>query len=125
MGTYSKLRQLSKSQSPTPKPKKATATRVREQEDKQTSKLVNKSTSKQVYVKEFLSKKALATVSFKVPPEITEKLRKVYLRANDRYGEVKIYEIVVAALALFFWDFDENGEQSELYQLLVKGKVNK
>ena len=54
-----------------------------------------------------------------------EKLRKVYLRFNDRYGQAKIYEIVVVALALLFWDFEQNGDESELYKLLVGRKVNK
>ena len=99
-----------------------TERKERKQVDKKTNKHVNMSTSKQDYDQEFLSKKSFAPASYRLPPEVVAKLRKVYLRANDKYGEVKIYQIVVAALVLFFWDFEKNGKESELYKLLVKGK---
>ncbi len=89
--------------------------------NKKTSKLVNLSTSKHVYINKYLSEKAYRTASWRVPQEVVDKFEEMYHLAKYKYrSDVKRYELIVAALALFLWDFETNGEESDLYKLLIK-----
>ena len=98
---------------------------VSRQVSKQTSKQVNKFTNKQDYVKDFLAKKAFVTASFRLPPEIIDKFNEMYYLAKSRHkSDFKRYSIIVAALAVFLWDFENNGEKSEFYKLLIEEKKN-
>ena len=139
MGTFDELSQLI-DQPPTPKASKADKTvtkiqtttpkrkHVSKQVSKQTSKHVNKFTNKQVYVEGFLAKKAFVTASFRLPPEIIDKFNEMYYLAKSRHKtDFKRYSIIVAALAVFLWDFETNGKESQLYKLLIEEKkfVNK
>ena len=91
--------------------------------NKKTSKQVNMFTNKQVYVDKFLRTKAIMTASFRLPPEIVEKFNETYYSAKGEYkADFKRYSMIVAALAIFIWDYEQNGKDSDLYQLLVKTK---
>ncbi len=90
-------------------------------ENKQSSKQTNKSTSKHVYMQTFLAEKASDTVTFRLPPPLMEKFEEVQsLITIEHKKRLKRYEVVVAALAFLFWDFEQNGEKSELYQRLIQ-----
>ena len=55
-----------------------------------------------------------------------DKFKEIYYLARSRYNaDFKISSLAVAALAAFLWDFEENGEDSDLYKLLVEKDVNK
>ena len=98
---------------------------VSRQVSKQTSKQVNKFTNKQDYVKDFLAKKAFVTASFRLPPEIIDKFNEIFYLTKSRHkSDFKRYSIIVAALAVFLWDFEKNGKESELYKLLIDEKKN-
>jgi hypothetical protein len=106
--------------------KEAPATPKRKQVNKQTSTLVNMFTSKQVYINKYLSEKAYRTASWRVPQEIVDKFEEMYYLAKSKYrSDVKRYELIVAALALFLWDFETNGEESDLYKLLIEKEQEK
>ena len=148
MGIYDQLSQLDK-ESPSPKASKeleeseeaksplarnpsrspmrrqTTQKKPAKSEDKkeniQTSKHSNKSTSKHVYIRSFLDEKAGDTVTFRLPPELMEKFEEIQSLITINYKtRLKRYEVVVTALAFLFWDFEENGEKSELYKLLIE-----
>ena len=98
---------------------------VSRQVSKQTSKQVNKFTNKQDYVKDFLANKAFVTASFRLPPEIIDKFNEMYYLAKSRHkSDFKRYSIIVAALAVFLWDFENKGEKSEFYKLLIEDNKN-
>jgi hypothetical protein len=112
---------------PEPYPQQeASATPPSKQVNKQTSTLVNMFTSKQVYITKYLSEKAYRTASWRVPQEIVDKFEEMYYLAKSKYrSDVKRYELIVAALALFLWDFETNGEESDLYKLLIAKEKEK
>lgn len=88
--------------------------------NKSTSKQVHKSPSKQVYMYTFLQAQDSKPTSFRLPSNIMEKFDDIFYQTNREHkGVVKRYAIVVAALALFFWDFEQNGSESEFYKLLI------
>ena len=78
-------------------------------------------TGKHVYIKKCLAFKPVATTTFRLPPEILAKFDEVYYLIKSRYkSKAKRYAIVIAALALLFWDFETHGKDSDLYKLVVK-----
>ena len=116
-------------QKPKGQQKKASKKDAKTVDKKQTTtakrKHVSRQESKQDYVKDFLSKKAFVTASFRLPPEIIDKFNEMYYLAKSRHkSDFKRYSIIVAALAVFLWDFENNGEKSEFYKLLIEEKKN-
>lgn len=96
--------------------------------NKSTSKQVHKSPSKHVYLYTFLQAQDSKPTSFRLPSNIMEKFDDIFYQTNREHkGVVKRYAIVVAALALFFWDYEQNGTESEFYKLLIadNSDVNK
>lgn len=130
MGIYSTLAKTEEKKSPRKtkdsrdkKEIKQTNIQTSKQTNKQVSKRANKFTSKQDYVTEYLAMKAYATYSFRLPPEIMKKFNQIFHRAQDRYEkELQKYALIVAALAVFLWDYEEKGKESDLYKLLIEKK---
>ncbi len=99
---------------------------TRKQVHKNTSTQVNKYTSKHVYMYTFLSGEEGKPTSFRLPPRLMEKFDDIFYQANRQYKTgVKRYAIVVAALALFFWDFEQHGKESDFYKLLIEDDPTK
>ena len=89
---------------------------------------VNKSTSKHVYMELFLHGQKSRPTSFRLPSNIMDKFDDIFYQTNRHHKPgVKRYAIVVAALALFFWDYEQNGTESEFHKLLIveNSDVNK
>ncbi|MCP4417954.1 MAG: hypothetical protein GY805_15135 [Chloroflexi bacterium] len=101
-------------------PKASTQKQTNKLVKKQSRKQTNKKTSKHVYIQSFLAQKAGDTVTFRLPPELMDKFEEIEARIRiDHKAKLKRYEIVVTALASLFWDFEKNGEDSELCKTLI------
>lgn len=88
--------------------------------NKSTRKQVHKLPSKHVYLYTYLQGQESKPTSFRLPCNIMEKFDDIYYQTNRQHkGKVKRYAIVVAALALFFWDYEQNGTESEFHKLLI------
>jgi len=97
----------------------------RQHVDKSTRAPVNTSTSKHVYMYTFLNGEEGKPTSFRLPPQMMEKFNDIFHQVNRQYKtSVKRYAIVVAALALLFWDFEQNGQESDFYKLLIEPEAN-
>jgi hypothetical protein len=81
----------------------------------------NKHTSMHAYMQSILSEKATYSFAFRYPPEILDKLEDIihFARTNNRTKLTK-NSLAVAALSYLLWEFETKGENSTLYQILIR-----
>jgi hypothetical protein len=68
-----------------------------------------------------INEKATNSFAFRYPPEVLEKLEDVLHEIKKQHRRKLTKNVVaVAAMAFLLSDFEANGEESVLYQLLVE-----
>ena len=75
----------------------------------------------QANVQAYLSEKVDDIATFRYPVDLLEKLEDVIHQVRKQHHrKVTKQAVAVAALAFLLTDFEEYGEESVLYQLLIK-----
>jgi hypothetical protein len=94
---------------------------VSKKANKQTSLQTRKHASMQANVQAYLSEKVDDIATFRYPVDLLEKLEDVIHQVRKQHHrKVTKQAVAVAALAFLLTDFEEYGEESVLYQLLIK-----
>ena len=94
---------------------------VSKKANKQTSLQTRKHASMQANVQAYLSEKVDDIATYRYPVDLLEKLEDVIHQARKQHHrKVTKQAVAVAALAFLLTDFEEYGEESVLYQLLIK-----
>jgi hypothetical protein len=100
---------------------KLASLQANKQVSKQTSKQKSLQTSLQESMQSLLSEKATKPATFRYPLDLLEKLEDVLHVARKEYRrKLTKNEIAVAALLFLLLDFEAYGQESVLYQLLIK-----
>ena len=124
MGIYDELTKLD-NPAPTPdkdaqrnaRKRKITKKKSTKQEIKQSSNQENKLTSLHDYMQSFTRQKPSALATFRLSPNLLEKLDEVQYEAKKRH-KIKLtkYLLVTVALGILFWDYEQKGKESHLYR---------
>ena len=109
-------------QSPAPK-NRITKKQIKHKHEKKVRASVHarKHVSMQVYMRAIIEDKATNSFTFRYPPEVLNKLEEIIHQVWGKHS-VKLTKnsIAVTGLGYLLWDFEENGNESILYKLLVK-----
>lgn len=125
MGTYSKLRKLSRSESPaSPRKKEAPQKKARlqdRQKDIKTEILQDRQKDSPLeFIRTYLEPKPVTHTTFRYPVELLERLDELQYRVKRAYKtKVTKTSVLVTALAYIIWDFEQNGRDSVLYKAMT------
>ena len=127
MGIYDELTKLD-NPSPTPdqdaqgsaSARKITRKKSSKQTIKQSRNQENKLTNLHDYMQSFTRQKPSAIATFRLSPNLLEKLDEVQYEAK-KHHKIKLtkYLLVTVALAMLFWDFEQKGKESHLYRWFI------
>ena len=91
------------------------------QEILQEGNLASKKARLQDAVKFYLALKNTKNTNFRYPVELVERLEDVEYQMRKHSGKrVKKTDLAISAIAYLIWDYEQRGEGSELYRILIE-----